>query len=186
MRGRIFNTDQVRAIQSGRMTQFMQEVKPQPNIDNCPVGGSIWLVKKGLYLWEEDDPSLCATMTEYCPLGKVGDVIYVREGWFNDADFEEAAIYVHKENFPNFPLGGCKWRSPATMPREAARLFLRIENIRVMRVQELKWGDFEKQGYPGYRPIQQEPVDQFKTSHMDIWEANKFHWILDFTKTDKP
>lgn len=182
MKGKIFNTEQVRAIQEGRMTQFMQEVKSRHESGIFQVCRNRDGVITSIYSLDWDERNCERDVV--CPFGKVGDVIYVREGWFNDADSEEAPIYVHKGYSPNFPLGGCKWKSPATMPREAARLFLRIENIRVMRVQELSVMEFEKQDrrnayvhMPSFRP---------NCLSEEIWNANKYHWIIDFTKTDKP
>lgn len=203
MKSKIFNTDQVRDIQKGRMTQFMQVVKPQPWV--AEGAGFAW--GKGhdnsSYKWNTDMQSLCSHMAQRSAFGKPGDVIYCRETWWsgyelneNDHIVEEVPLsYWYfadtKDARPGdmsdskcyHLFGGDKsywpaWRSPATMPREAARLFLHITNIRVMGVQELRSEDWEKQacdntitiGHPYYNE----------------WVENKYHWIIDFEKCEKP
>ncbi len=169
MKSRIFNTDQVRAIQDGRMTQFMQVVKPQPT--EMPEAGANsfqWnaTIKGRSYSFAAlTDTLLKEHMTEFCPFGKVGDVMAVKETtvsaytWdgigecpppktFYKADDEWKRTEWYDEEKDSI-ISGPKWKSAVHMPHEAARLFLRITNIRVMRVQELTEQDAKAQGYGG-------------------------------------
>lgn len=160
MKSKIFNSDQIRAIQDGRMTQFMQVVKPQPDLITNVIGGVTWQQSKDKYKWGSDTAELLSDMMQECPFGKIGDTLYCRETWavwgYTQGE------YIHKANgfvqrygawekdTPHKPWDIErieKWNPAATMPREAARLFLRITNIRVMRVQELDDEDFIKQGH---------------------------------------
>lgn len=63
-----------------------------------------------------------------------GDVLWVRETWAKNTDYANHALYI-PHGFIHKATGeyhmGVKWRSPVTMPREAARLFLRVTDVRV-------------------------------------------------------
>jgi hypothetical protein len=199
MKSKIFNTDQVRAIQEGRMTQSMQVVK-RPLDD------------RGIRLCEPTGWEDWHGASIKCPFGKVGDVIAVRETWaittnvnsmpnwpdrFN-IPIEEGSCFIYRAHGEwqwvdddGFSTEKSFWRSPATMPREAARLFLRITHIRVMRVQELTGRDILNQGYDNGKsnPTMGIRWENMQRMHMeqlmpDTWNANPYMWILDFTKTD--
>lgn len=199
MRSKIFNTDQVRAIQDGRMTQFMQVVKPQPTDDwmqntkqFSPTGAMFDSRGKQLFWLHNPNDKNKLDSEIYCPFGKVGDVIYCREKWniiygIIDTDREPIGYYHSTDGDINK-----KWISPATMPREAARLFLRITNIRVMRVQELTQEDAVKQGvywqlHLGY--TLDGKSGNTESPLYEVWDKCKsdgYYWIIDFEKADKP
>ncbi len=71
------------------MTQFMQEVKPQPvlSIDNCVdrakiVNGLSGTDHSMFYFFKgAPEPDFPKNMGRFCPFGKVGDVIYCKETW---------------------------------------------------------------------------------------------------------
>lgn len=184
MKSKIFNTDQIRAIQDGRMTQFMQVVKLQPVEvpDNGPNSFQWALSAQGRKCTFRALTAdlLKQHMAEFCPFGKVGDVIYCREKWNHIINDESEKIgYYHSTDTDL----NTTWLSPATMPREAARLFLRITNIRVMQTWELTEQDARAQG------------NEVDIVAGDIWTATDFlpgkssgqyYWVIDFTKTDKP
>lgn len=188
MKGRIFNTDQVRAIQDGRMSQFMQEVKDKHVLHQINVNNH-------LPSYFED--------TNFCPFGKVGDVIYVKETtvrayvyeWEGFGETPPLRYYYRADDdwkeqewhdeYNDCPSDAPKWKSAVHMPIAAARLFLRITNIRVMRVQELQEEDFRKQGYyeriPGFLD---ETFTYLDANHKE-WTENKFNWVLNFEKCNK-
>lgn len=105
-----------------------------------------------------------------------------------------------RDDHPNYLTP--PWKSAAIMPREAARLFLRIINIRVMRVQELKESDALAQAYgqlcdckiPVYPGACEHcyntgynypPLLDMKEKNQKVWNDNQYMWIVDFTKTEK-
>jgi len=192
------------------MTQFMQVVKPEPSpmatmFSNQPEKRP----KKPWTAWFEiqrvEGVQYYEITNDYsCPFGKVGDVIYCREKWnfiygIIDTEWEPIGYYHSTDGDINK-----KWKSPATMPRDAARLFLRITNIRVMRAQELTNKDAKAHGviidhYGGFGRSGEEwrnyqnkstpcrnAIESLKTLLGNIWGANQWHWIIDFEKTDKP
>lgn len=82
-----------------------------------------------------------------CPLGKVGDRLIVKETWstyerLSTNEFE----YLYKSDYPKFSEGN--WKSPATMPRDAARWALDNTGVRVMRLQDVTEGMAFRWGVP--------------------------------------
>jgi len=180
------------------MTQFMQVVKPQPE----EITGDLLYPQKW-YAANNGDFAGDIDRPIKCPFGKIGDIIYCREKWnyiYGIIDTEKEIIgYYHSTDGDV----NKKWKSPATMPREAARLFLRITNKRVMRVQELTEQDAKIQGYGGIcdckNPVvpgacedcyntgyNYPPLLDLKENNESAWNSNSWMWVLDFEKTDKP
>lgn len=69
-----------------------------------------------------------------CPFGKIGDLLYVREAFAEDG-FE--GNYVFKSDFGDL----YKWRPAIHMPKEAARIWLKVSNISVERLQDITTED---------------------------------------------
>ncbi len=113
MKGILFNTDMVRAILEGRKTVTRRVVKPQPA--------------------SETHPNLFAE-----PPYHLGDTLYVRETWS-----EYNGVYIYKTHCRNKKIleevGNVKipWRPSIHMPKEAARLFLRVTDVRIERLQDI-------------------------------------------------
>jgi hypothetical protein len=173
------------------LTQFMQVVKPQPE----EITGDMLYPYKW-YAANKGDFAGDISRPVKCPFGKVENVIAVRETWAEWGDMQGG--YVHKANGFQQRYGAWekdtpkklhdverieKWNPAATMPREAARLFLRITNIRVMKTRDLTEQDARAQGHE---------VDIVAG---DIWTATDFlpgkdkdqyYWVIDFSITDKP
>ena len=73
---------------------------------------------------------------------KVGDILYVRETWCKNGE-----TYLHKAGCPHLQDNMyIKWKPSIHMPREAARIFLRVTGVRVERVQEITGRDVLAEG----------------------------------------
>lgn len=131
----LFNTEMVLDNLEDRKTNTRRLVKPQPDIDG--------LVRFDDTRFVDTDGSL------YKPPYQTGDILYVRETWAQCPDlFGEFPEYIYRadyaendlrmgddttEVYSDFPA--CvKWRPSIHMPKEAARLFLRVKNVRVERL----------------------------------------------------
>lgn len=148
----LFNTEMVRALLEGRKTVTRRIIKPQPphTARVCSTDGRFaWA------FWEAGDKHWIRA--QYNP----GDILYVRETWGNysydnrecnaayflyRADYEPNAKgywygpeHVHFCDFP-------RWRPSIHMPKEAARLFLRVTNVRVERLQDMTEDDVCAEG----------------------------------------
>lgn len=104
----LFNTEMVRAILDGRKSVTRRVVKPQP----------------------EGRP---APMTVVRPPYQPGDILWVRETWTSVPD----GSYIYKASVECPDAWRGTWHPSLHMPREAARIFLRVKDVRVERLQEI-------------------------------------------------
>lgn len=122
----LFNTDMVRAILDGRKTVTRRLVKHDVNaILNSP------------YHKEHPEVEDKQIISKLCiPPYQPEDILYVRETWS-----EWTGGYLYKAWHGPFPQPGqcsaMKWHPSLHMPKEAARIFLKVKNVRVERLQEI-------------------------------------------------
>lgn len=122
----LLNTEMVRAILGGRKSCTRRVVKPQPT----------------------------ARYGAQCikPPYQPGDILYVRETWGypialnSDKQYVFRADEVAESGFKN---DSHIWHPSIHMPKEAARIWLKVTDVRVERLQEMKPVDVIKEGaYP--------------------------------------
>lgn len=117
----LFNTDMVRAILDGRKTVTRRVVKPQPLWRKPPIQQS----GRPEYWANWDDEKIYKS--PYRP----GDTLYVRETFWPGV----AGVYEYKADYEDNP--GYAWKPSIHMPREVARIFLRVTDVRVERLQDI-------------------------------------------------
>ena len=191
----LFNGEMVRAILDGRKICTRRLVKH--NVDAVlnspyhmehPETEDVWLIKR-----------LCRA--PYDP----GDILYVRETWDWDPDNEVAKTYYYKADGDLRPEGykGMGWLPSIHMPKEAARIWLKVTDVRVERLQDITAEQILKEGI-GLTQDMIESVKEMK-EHCDIpfaatwnhtlkksdldrygWEANPYVFVIEFVKIDKP
>ena len=138
----LFNTEMVRAILDGRKSCTRRLVKPQPDEKHTyPLGFVTDSTEKkevGCFGFGIDEygGSIQYAKPPYQP----GDILYVRETFYEDVD-----CILYKAD--NEKLTGyrnmrgedivVKWRPSIHMPKEAARIWLRVTDVRVERLQEI-------------------------------------------------
>ena len=134
----LFNTDMVRAILDGRKTVTRRVVKFKPGQNPQWTG----YIPDGPVLYGSNN--IPASKSPYHP----GDILYVRETWYKDP-----TRYMYKANYSDtekFFRDGkevqIKWRPSIHMPKEAARMFLRVTDVRVERLQAITIEDIQKEG----------------------------------------
>jgi len=148
----LFSTAMVQAILEGRKTQTRRVVKPQPDAD-CP--------PQKVPMYSELEPhwgKFCITDIHgeshllKCPYGQPGDVLWVRETWqhtkvLNINPEDDNYGYVYKaDRQPWEDFDGWTWKPSLFMPKEACRLFLRVTNVRVERLQDISDDDACEEG----------------------------------------
>lgn len=203
----LFSTEMVKAILDGHKTQTRRVVKPQPPAECSDEDPCIefdysfkgtrenpaWYAS-----WEMplDPPNASESHNVYCPYGKPGDVLWVRETWqpsANDIFVYFKADYVHDT--------GKGWKPSIHMPKSVARIWLEITNIRVERLQDISEDDakaegidiFYKKNISGYeiqesnsiRSWSKFPYHGFKSLWISInghvsWELNPWVWVIEF------
>ncbi len=138
----LFNTRMVREIQDGTKTVTRRLVKPK--YTNTEI-----VLKNGKAFETAGTP---ATTVEIKSPFAVGDILYVRETWFYEGAWHDLTAgkpdlpsgkylhrYVYKAESPDYPvdIGAEGWCPSIHMPKEAARIFLRVTDVRVERVHNI-------------------------------------------------
>jgi hypothetical protein len=140
------STEMVRAILDGRKTCTRRLVKFLPGENSQWTG----YIKDGLMLYNgRNEP--CIRKVPY----QLGDILYVRETWrglpVNEAGHMRGhTIYYYKADGELRPKGWRgTWHPSIHMPKEAARIWLKVTGVRMKRLQEMKPVDVIKEGaYP--------------------------------------
>lgn len=227
----LFNTEMVKAILEGRKSCTRRLVKTRRK-DAC----GFYVTRRkadglfaGIYEYDENE-SMFDNQLE--PPYQPGDIMYVRETWDRfecwNCDGDE------RGNCPKEPKksvldktcgcymyratdeisGDAKWHPSIHMPKEAARIFLRVTNVRVERLQDITEEQACMEGTDpwdeacyennGWHPTFSDPdsggdpnmIEGFhklwnstiKKTDLDRngWNANPWVWVIEFEKCEKP
>ena len=184
----LFSTSMVQAILDGRKTQTRRVIKA-PVLRNVREPDEVLFDGKICkFNWHGDD---VIGGFEIKPKYQPGDVLWVRETWSRD----ESGEYVYRTNYgttedDSFPPSMFKWRPSIHMPREAARIFLRVTNVRVERVQDITAHDAIREGMESEIPF--DTVDEFKELWNNLnakrgygWDTNPWVWVVKFERISK-
>lgn len=152
----LFNTDMVRAILEGRKTVTRRVVKPKPQGAHEIFGPSEENDGTFEFLCGDSDGKIFADWITAVKMPyRRGDILYVPQAWkcrfaMLDHDglgyevvFRDGKIvrfrFDEKERAKKWAKYARKndnqWQSPYFMPREAARIFLRVTDVRAERLQ---------------------------------------------------
>lgn len=152
------------------------------------------------------------------PLYKKGDILYVRETWapvFPNKESNDIVGYMYKvdslEGFDHrFPEGKeyqweGKWRPSIHMPKKAARIWLRVTDVKVERLQDITEEQAIKEGCINTIGLIRSPEDEYAVpphsakeefknvwdaiiSKRDLptygWDANPYVWVIEFERLD--
>jgi hypothetical protein len=126
-----FSTNMVQAILGDRKTMTRRVVKPKIIVDN------------GINSCIKEIVQLCPNKPRY----QKGDILYVRET-FKQPDYYNRDSYSYKadDKIESFPDNLISWSPSIHMPKEAARIFLRVTGVRLERLQEITPDDRLKEG----------------------------------------
>lgn len=180
----LFNTDMVRAILSGKKTQTRRIVKGYLKKDlEIDTDGHTVI---GIY---NQDDGYVHPILDYAPYIP-GDILYVREtfGYGYYAAFGQKTFY--KADYPNGkPDFVVKWRPAIHMPKEAARIFLCVTNVRVERLQSIPHEDLRKEGISADDNLMRKQFrgiwDLTTIDRRHKWDANPFVWVIEFKWIEK-
>jgi len=137
----LFSTNMVSAILDGLKTQTRRVIKPQP--DNNGIIKAVTNAGEDSFFDVVNDRGL----SDY----RVGGILWVRETWGQNGH-DGSLLYRADGDSPYiYP----KWRPSIHMPKEAARIFLRVTGVRVKRLQDISANDCVAEGIaspPDYKP----------------------------------
>ncbi|MCR0567411.1 hypothetical protein MKC54_05155 [[Clostridium] innocuum] len=137
----LFNTEMVRAILEDGKTVTRRTIKDLPQ-DAKRIG---WVTGSGnAKSYDVAAFDINGNRRDYKTRYLIGDTLYVRETWQKSP----AGTYLYKtDNNGNLSNGHVyKWKPSIHMPKEAARLFLHVTNVRVERLQDMCLRDFINEG----------------------------------------
>jgi hypothetical protein len=209
----LFNTEMVRAILNGRKTVTRRKINSDI-ISYCDIDTD------GTLLDYENKDGDFINPVKLCKY-QSGDILYVRETvWqktcnYLDVDGETKTVFSNEFRYPATDIkpevgNTYSWvkRPSIHMPKEAARIWLRVTDVRVERLREMKDEDFEKEGIENYcKKCKALFFDcdaclndgAFKEDFIKIWDAtikksdleqygwkaNPWVWVIEFERCDK-
>lgn len=143
----LFNTPMVKTILEGRKTVTRRVIKPQPDKNMNFRGITVESTDKkeiGCVHFTDTYP-VCNKSMHCKPPYQVGDILYVRET-FCEVPYEYEHIPIEGGHI-TVPKIAYKadaevdytgiWKPSIHMPKEAARIFLKVTDVRVERLQDI-------------------------------------------------
>lgn len=194
----LFNTEMVKAILEGKKTSTRRIIKfPEGMTGRLPEGE-----------FEDNKPFLFYPSGIKRPPYQVGDTLYVRETWLvdsaNDAnknmaiDFKAIQDGYHAaeilcdfkpDRYKKFRKFYQKkgWQSSLFMPREAARIFLKVTDVRVERLQDITEEEAKSEGIDDVLPVftAKELFQAEWNSIYKNWNENPWVWVIEFEKVER-
>lgn len=154
----MFTTKMVEAILKGQKTQTRRIMNPQPILHNSVVKMPISveeyakvlrkMAKKGFHNLVTD--GMFSGYLIGNPIGRKNDILYVKETFAPIIIPSKIDIYVYKasHNGRNWAENSedWKWKPSLFMPAEAARIFLKIKDVRYERLNMITEEDAKAEG----------------------------------------
>ena len=212
----LFNTEMVRAILDGRKSCTRRLMKSQPQSKLCytfagsDTGTWGYPDKTAYEIWGEtyklpDNITKDELNKQWNPPYHTDDILYVRETWcgfpVNEAGHMRGhTIYYYKADGELRPEGWRgAWKPSIHMPKEAARIWLKVTDVRVERLQEITSEQICREGveveYPHMLNGEEKRYafsalwnSTIKKSDLDRygWDANPWVWVIEFEQCEKP
>lgn len=194
----LFNTEMVRAILDGRKTCTRRICK---DANECTVPDmEFYNADKRTYavhnFADKEQMEQLSTAERTCPIC-TGDILYVRETWK-----EAPKGYYYYEDWQKDDIADVtKWKPSIHMPKEAARIWLKVTDVRVERLQEISAESALAEGADKYIHTnggldENMTITSFigiwnstiKKSDLDRygWDANPYVWVISFERCEKP
>lgn len=195
----LFNTEMVRAILDGRKTCTRRVIKPQPDEKHTyPFGFVTDSTEKkevGCFGFAANEYGGSIQYVKppyrYAP----GDILYVRETWKK----APKGYYYYEDWQRNDIADVTKWKPSIYMPKEAARIWLKVTDVRVERLQEITSEQICREGveveYPHVLNGEEKRYafsrlwdSTIKKSDLDRcgWNASPWVWVIEFERCEKP
>lgn len=188
----LFNTEMVRAILDGRKTCTRRILKHDvETILNSPYHKAHP---------EVEDKQIISKLCQ--PPYQPGDILYVRETWKKAPN----GYYYYEDWQRNDIADITKWKPSIHMPKEAARIWFKVTDVRVERLHEISEDGAKAEGAIDNRGFIHSPDNEYDRIHTarehfieiwnntikksDIdrygWDANPWVWVIEFERCEKP
>lgn len=180
----LFNSEMVNAILQGRKTQTRRIIKTQPDSRGLRTTDTLFEDYHG---------------RKVNPPYRPGDILYVRESFRKIGD---TTLYKASAECPDLH----KWKPSIHMPKEAARIFLKVKSVRAERLCDIGSKDAIQEGVSTdsdgrfFNYLQPRlwfvndwrgAIASFETLWQSIngeesWDANPWVWVIEFEQILKP
>ena len=185
----LFNTAMAEAILNDEKTTTRRLIKVKPN-------------KKADLMYKEGVLK---------PPYQLGDILYVRETWnISNMDIEKNTItFIYKaeearEDFSARTItvpealwnkynetmaeNNPEWRPSIHMPKEAARIYLKVKDVHIEHLQDIDDNGIIAEGLEIGADFDKLWDSTIKKSNLATygWEANPWVWVIEFEKCEKP
>ncbi len=217
----LFNTEMVRAILDGRKDATRRIVKGF--IPDDAVWGYTAFTPKGYISCRVTFADGYGEKFFKLPC-EPGDILYVRETWEHfeccccegdehgncyrepqqSALNKSCGCYMYRATDEIY--GDAMWHPSIRMPKEAARIWLKITDVRVERLQDITEEGAKKEGAIDNRGFIHSPNNEYdnvhtarehfvkiwnntiKKSNLDRygWDASPWVWVIEFERCEKP
>lgn len=187
----LMNTDMVNAILEGRKTVTRRN--PFQMAPGCEPVNGLYRGDKNRICALFKVPKLLVAKPVYAPYER-GDILWVRETWTRlpetpGGHFRPRGVYYYKagEDMRPEKYRGNGWHPSIHMPREAARIFLRVTDVRVERLQDCGNMQAKDEGCTCSSQFARlwdstiKPADRATLG----WEANPWVWVISFERISK-
>lgn len=187
---RLFTGDMVRALLDGSKTATRWPLRKQPVEDVSR--------RAGQWVWED-----VAGNVFRAPVHP-GDVIWARETWacvsIPNGTCAREFVTVYAADNPHGLLWPSRWKPNIHMPRRYARIFLRVTQFSLMRVQDISEKEAQSEGvhpafsHPGWDGVTSQPSyrwgfwslwDDLYAAHGLGWDVNPWVWAATFHRISK-
>lgn len=217
----LFNTTMVQAILEGRKTTTRRVAKGLKDATKSTHGDFKWDYKQS---WMND------LGLEIAAPYHIGDILYVRETWMIQSmkNFEKNVKFLYKarptklnevhvsnKRYEEMLKFECKngWQPSLFMPKEAARIFLKVTDVRVEKLDQMIIADCLSEGIRAYTKDEKlykyaVDEDQYTWQNMphnphqafkDLWNStlkkdqieqygfnsNPWVWVIEFERIEK-
>lgn len=205
----LFSTPMVQAILDGRKTMTRRLLKKQPQAPRA-----IYNDDDAIAILGENGPDLLLRFNwkckrykkefvdagmwgSKCPYGKPGDILWVRESF---GRYKSGEI-VYKADKTEATIIGNPWKPSIHMPKDAARIWLEVTEVRVEKLHSISDNDIFAEGIQTFVDKGLAGVNKggdgsargaFKTLWGSIngnWDSNPWVWVVSFdvlSTTGKP
>lgn len=217
----LFNTEMVRAILDGRKTVTRRICKDgddytMPDMDFYDADKRTYAVHNYADKEQMDKLSTAERICPICP----GDILYVRETWafisciecnrdylpkgkplncydtqaieYDDGAHISDGCFFYRADYP-YPER-ITWRPSIHMPKAAARIWLKVTDVRVERLQDITPEEAVREGaketFPPlaldeFREIWESTIRKPDTAQYG-WDANPWIWVIDYERCERP
>lgn len=197
----LFNTEMVKAILEGRKTQTRRIAFPRNDLrefDHPPY--THWFRGRAYKSFDSFLKDCQTPKCKYLP----GDILWVRETWSTTDKCglfppwpSNGTHYMYKgDSLEQELIKEARWFPSIHMPKEAARIFLRVKDVRMERLQDMDEEAAIAEGFADSPAGTDSPLLRFtelwdKTVKRDDlrefgYHANPWIWVIEFERCEKP